>query len=165
MDVKSDGDLSLPTRNEDATITQTVNAGLNSQSLNLPSQSNVIAVAVETSLVNEEDQNNSQMNDEESSQSTVVSETENNVATAKGDTLRLVFTENSWVNIKDSNGRSLMNGIGYQGDSREFVLQGDTEIHLGNADGVDLFLNNSSYAVPSRARSGKTAHFELVPRQ
>lgn len=82
-----------------------------------------------------------------------------------GDSLRLVFVENSWVNIKDNNERSLMNGIGYQGDSREFTLKGNTEIHLGNSDGVELFLNGKPYTVPSRARRGKTAHFELVPRQ
>jgi len=78
------------------------------------------------------------------------------------DRLRLEFTDECWVLIKDSRGQNMMNAIGNAGDVREFELTGDTEIRIGNINGVRLSLNGEPYEIPRRARSGRTATFQLV---
>lgn len=96
--------------------------------------------------------------------SSISSSTASNPVSAVGDELRLVFTDNCWVRIRDEDGKSLMNGIAYAGNQKQFTLSGSTEIELGNADGVQLYLNGETYQIPAGAQRGNKAHFRLVPQ-
>jgi len=77
--------------------------------------------------------------------------------------LRLNFTEDSWVEISNTNGKRLIYGMAKRGTVRELVLDGVTEVFLGNALGTKLSLNGQTYDIPVDAKAGRTARFMLSP--
>jgi cytoskeleton protein RodZ len=69
------------------------------------------------------------------------------------DRLSFVFTDNCWVEIKDSEGVRLFGDLGLAGTSLELVGQAPFRILLGNAPGVTLSFNGERVALTPHTRN------------
>jgi cytoskeleton protein RodZ len=76
--------------------------------------------------------------------------------------LTFVFVENSWTEITDARGRILY-GLQREGTRRELAGVPPFAIFLGNAGGVEIFLDGSSYTISPEVRRGNTARFQIEP--
>lgn len=74
--------------------------------------------------------------------------------------LSLNFREESWVEISDANERLLF-GLQREGRRRELAGEPPFQLLIGNAQGVDLRINDELYLVPSSRVRGKVARFEI----
>jgi cytoskeleton protein RodZ len=75
--------------------------------------------------------------------------------------LSLYFTQESWVEISDAE-RRLLFGLQREGRRRELTGEPPFALLLGNADGVEIRLNDETYAIPESRVSGKVARFEIT---
>jgi cytoskeleton protein RodZ len=83
-------------------------------------------------------------------------EAESQVANAGNDvTMRLRFSEPSWVEIYDATNRRLMFGIGQAGQASTLAGQPPLRVTLGLASAVAMEVNG--HAVPVPRRTGKDA--------
>lgn len=80
-----------------------------------------------------------------------------------GPTLRvvLVFRQDSWVEVVDSEGRRLFYGLGRAGARSGLVGVPPIDVLLGNAAGVGVEVDGQSFTVPGAARQGNLARFTL----
>lgn len=81
-------------------------------------------------------------------------------APADGIQLELYFREESWVEISDAEGRVLF-GLQREGMRRQLTGEPPIQILLGNAPGVDVYLDKKPYPVPARNVNGKVARFAI----
>jgi cytoskeleton protein RodZ len=75
--------------------------------------------------------------------------------------LSLHFHEESWVEISDAD-RRLLFGLQRKGRRRELTGEPPFELLLGNANGIEVLLNDRPYSIPVTAISGKVARFSIT---
>lgn len=85
------------------------------------------------------------------------------VAVAPG-TLRLQFTQTSWVRVDDGSGKTLINEMRRAGSQETFNGQLPLSVFLGNAPGVQVEYEGQSIDVKPYVRDNNTARFS-VPQQ
>jgi cytoskeleton protein RodZ len=78
-----------------------------------------------------------------------------------GRELELYFREESWAEISDAQQRILF-GLQREGMRRQLTGEPPFQVLLGNASGVDVYLDGEAYPVPRRNR-GKVARFVIAP--
>lgn len=83
-------------------------------------------------------------------------------AAAEGIELEFYFREESWVEISNLERRILF-GLQREGMRRQLTGKPPIQILLGNAPGVDVYLNKEPYAIPARNVNGKVARFVIDP--
>ncbi len=71
------------------------------------------------------------------------------------------FREESWVEVVDARGERLFYGLGGAGDRTRFVAALPLSIVLGNADGVELFVDEKRYSIPVNSRQRDPARFVI----
>lgn len=79
-----------------------------------------------------------------------------------GDTLRLVFQDRSWVEVRDATGERLMYRLATAGETRTVQGQAPFRLVLGNAPAVQVELNGSPVDVAVHTQ-GRTARFSTAP--
>ncbi len=67
--------------------------------------------------------------------------------------LKIKFTEDCWVEIKHSDGRTLVGELGMAGQSLEFIGQGPFRVLLGYAPGAILQFNHETVALTPHTRN------------
>ncbi len=72
---------------------------------------------------------------------------------AGGDRLSLVFSEDCWVEIKDTEGNQLYGDLGRAGDNLDFVGAGPFRVLLGYAPGAILIYNDEPVALSPHTRN------------
>ncbi len=70
-----------------------------------------------------------------------------------GDRLSLVFSEDCWVEIKNTEGSQLYGNLGRAGDTLEFVGAGPFRVLLGYAPGAILLYNDEPIALSPHTRN------------
>ena len=80
---------------------------------------------------------------------------------ANGSVLVLRFAEDSWVEISDVRGESLLVGLMREGTERRLEGVPPYRVFLGNAPGVRIEHDGSSYDAARHARADNTARFTL----
>lgn len=75
--------------------------------------------------------------------------------------LVLRFAEDSWVEISDARGESLLVGLMREGTERRLEGVPPYRVFLGNAPGVRIEHDGSSYDAARHARTDNTARFTL----
>jgi len=75
--------------------------------------------------------------------------------------LGLHFSQESWVEISDAN-RRLLFGLQHEGNRREISGEPPFNLLIGNAQGVELTINDEPFAVPVSRVRGKVARFEIT---
>jgi cytoskeleton protein RodZ len=73
----------------------------------------------------------------------------------------LRFTEDSWVEISDARGDSLLVGLMREGTERRLEGQLPFRVFLGNAPGVRIDVDGSPYDPSRHGRADNTARFTL----
>ncbi|MEE9141964.1 MAG: RodZ domain-containing protein [Gammaproteobacteria bacterium] len=79
-------------------------------------------------------------------------------------TLRLEFTNDSWVEIEDANGRRLFYGLGRAGVVEEMDGVAPIDVLVGDVFAVSLTVDGERWAIPGELRPGRTARFVVTPR-
>lgn len=74
--------------------------------------------------------------------------------------LSLYFAAESWVEISDNNRRILF-GLQREGIRRELTGEPPFRLLLGNAGGVQLYVNDVPYLIPDDSITGNVARFEI----
>ena len=83
-------------------------------------------------------------------------------AQSVGDTLVLVFSERSWVEVRDATGERLLYRLANAGESRTLQGKAPFQLVLGNAPAVRVELNGSQVDVAAYT-TGRTARFAVAP--
>lgn len=87
-------------------------------------------------------------------------------ATPAGRGLVLEFDEESWVEVYDSEGRPVLYDLVRPGTRRQINATGQLRLFLGNASGVDVFVNGERFAHERFQRADNTARFTVnVPAE
>lgn len=73
------------------------------------------------------------------------------------------FREDSWAEITASDGRRIFYDLGAAGSELSFFATPPVDVRLGNADGVDVTVDDEPFAIPRRGRRGNIATFEIPP--
>jgi cytoskeleton protein RodZ len=79
---------------------------------------------------------------------------------ARGQKLTLYFRGESWTEISDRNGRLLF-GLQREGIRRELTGEPPFKLLLGNADNVDVYLDEAPFDLPAGSMRGKVARFVI----
>lgn len=82
-------------------------------------------------------------------------------ASAAASSVTLRFMEDSWVEISDAQGDSLLVGLMREGTVRRLEGQLPYRVFLGNAPGVRIEVDGSTYDPARHARADNTARFSL----
>jgi len=77
-----------------------------------------------------------------------------------GTRLGLFFNQESWVEISDANRRILF-GLQREGIRRDLTGEMPFRLLIGNASGVQVYLNDVLYPVPPAGVTGNVARFEI----
>jgi len=77
------------------------------------------------------------------------------------DRVRLTFSNDSWVEIVDSNGVQVLRGLFKKGTVRELVGSAPFSVFLGNTQGVAIQINNESFDPAPFTRRDSTSRFTL----
>jgi len=82
---------------------------------------------------------------------------------APTDTVRveLVFSADSWVEVRDPRGRRLIYQLGRQGDRRTIAGEPPLRAFLGFVDGVSITVDGTPLQIPAERRLGNTARFTI----
>ena len=72
------------------------------------------------------------------------------------------FHEDSWTEVIDARGERLFYGLGSAGARTRFIVVPPVSFFLGNADGVELFVDERPYAIPVDSRQGNLARFVIL---
>lgn len=75
--------------------------------------------------------------------------------------LRLFFSEDSWVEIRDASGVLLIHGLRDAGFETRLGGQAPYQVFLGNAPGVTIDLDGQNFDTTSFVRQNRTARFLL----
>lgn len=81
---------------------------------------------------------------------------------AQADTLLLVFSDRSWVEVRDATGERLVYRLADAGETRTVQGKAPFRLILGNAPAVRVELNGKPVDVASHT-SGRTARFSVAP--
>jgi cytoskeleton protein RodZ len=76
--------------------------------------------------------------------------------------LGLFFSAESWVEISDAN-RRLLFGLQREGIRRDLTGEPPFRLLLGNARGVQVFVNDVPYELPDDSINGNVARFQIAP--
>ena len=79
-------------------------------------------------------------------------------------TLRLEFTNDSWVEIEDANGRRLFYGLGRAGIVEEVDGVAPIDVLVGDVSAVSLTVDGERWVIPGELRPGRSARFVVTPR-
>jgi cytoskeleton protein RodZ len=74
--------------------------------------------------------------------------------------LRLSFSADSWVEVRDASGRRLFAGRGHANSVKTIAGAAPMRVYLGFASGVQLEVNNRVVAIGPQFVAGDVAHFE-----
>jgi cytoskeleton protein RodZ len=77
------------------------------------------------------------------------------------DQVKLTFSNDSWVEIVDSNGVQVLRGLFKKGTVRELVGSAPFSVFLGNTQGVAIEINNQSFDPAPFTRRDSTSRFTL----
>lgn len=78
------------------------------------------------------------------------------------DKLKVVLSQDSWIEVNDAKGARSLHGLYKGGDSRLISGAAPFQVFLGNAPGVRLELNEQAFDMSDYIRDNKTARFALV---
>lgn len=96
----------------------------------------------------------------------LVAETASTVAApqATDDQLRLslLFSGECWTEISDADGRRLFFSMGHDGQSVELSGKAPITALFGNADNVEVQVNNSAYSLPEPDSSNRTVRVAIL---
>lgn len=92
--------------------------------------------------------------------SAVAAARENALHKRSGRLVRLEFDEDSWVEVKDANGKTLLSMLGKQGSSQSVGGPAPLSVTVGNARGVKLYYKGEPVDLESEA-DGNVAHLIL----
>ncbi len=74
--------------------------------------------------------------------------------------LRLSFSADSWVDVRDAAGRRLFAGLGRANTVKTLAGAAPLKVHLGYASGVQLEVNQHAVAIGSEFLTGDVARFD-----
>lgn len=92
--------------------------------------------------------------------STAVTESVSQLASTTA--VELQFTEDCWTEVTDARGDRLFYGLGEAGARSSFAGAAPISFVLGNANGVEITVDNRPYAIPTSARRGRLARFTVA---
>ena len=75
--------------------------------------------------------------------------------------VEMVFSADSWVEVRDPRGQRLIYQLGRQGDRRRVAGEPPLRVFLGFVDGVSIVVDGESFQVPAERRLGNTARFTI----
>lgn len=75
--------------------------------------------------------------------------------------LVFMFKENSWLEVRDADGRRLAYELGRRGSRRTITGRGPFQVSLGFWPGVELTYDGEPVAIPESSRRGDTARFSV----
>jgi len=78
------------------------------------------------------------------------------------DTIEIDLAEDSWIQIQDSHGAVLLQGLYTAGAHRNLQGKAPFQVFLGNAPGVTIRFNGKEFDSSSFVRGNNTARFALV---
>lgn len=78
-----------------------------------------------------------------------------------GGKVSFAFDEDSWVEVRDANGKLLIHGLREAGFITRLEGQGPYEVFLGNAPGVTIEVTGERFDISPYVRSNRTARFLL----
>lgn len=78
-----------------------------------------------------------------------------------GSGLALEFTEESWVEIYDAEGRPILYDLLGPGTRREISATGQLRLFIGNTDGVQVYVGGERFNLDRHRRSDSTARFTV----
>lgn len=76
--------------------------------------------------------------------------------------VEIVFAEDCWTEVIDANGERLFYGLGSAGARTRFAATPPLSFFLGNANGVELLVNDTAFAIPDQNRQGNLARFVIL---
>jgi cytoskeleton protein RodZ len=76
--------------------------------------------------------------------------------------VELNFNEDSWTEVIDARGERLFYGLGSAGARTRFTAMPPLSFFLGNADGVELLVDEMPYVIPEESRQGNLARFVIL---
>ncbi|MEE9351892.1 MAG: RodZ domain-containing protein [Thiotrichaceae bacterium] len=86
---------------------------------------------------------------------------DNDSATPEGNTkLKLVFTDEVWIRIKDGNGKTVFEALHPAGTEKELSLNSPLKFKVGNAPGMALFVNGKEMDI-TQFTKGSVAKFGI----
>jgi cytoskeleton protein RodZ len=77
------------------------------------------------------------------------------------DQLVFSFDKDSWLDVRDGQGRRLAYEMGRRGTQRTITGQAPFQVFLGNWSGVTIAYGGETFSVPASARQGNTARFSI----
>ena len=75
--------------------------------------------------------------------------------------VEMVFSADSWVEVRDPRGQRLIYQLGRQGDRRRIAGEPPLRVFLGFVDGVTIVVDGEPFQVPADRRLGNTARFTI----
>lgn len=93
--------------------------------------------------------------------SAVAAARENAARKHSGRLLRLEFDEDSWVEVKDANGKILLSMLGKQGTTQSVSGAVPLSVTVGNAKGVKLYYKGELLELDPEDTAGNVAHMVL----
>ena len=72
------------------------------------------------------------------------------------------FREDCWTEVIDARGERLFYGLGRAGARTRFTATPPLSFYLGNANGVELLVDENSYSIPAQSRQGNLARFVIL---
>jgi cytoskeleton protein RodZ len=76
--------------------------------------------------------------------------------------VEIVFHEDCWAVVIDARGERLFYGLGRAGARSRFSATPPASFFLGNANGVDILVDNAPYGIPDESRQGNLARFVIL---
>lgn len=78
-----------------------------------------------------------------------------------GDTLRVTFTDNSWLEVRDASGEVLFSGVKQMGETLQLTTLSSFDIAIGNAAAVKLSYNSAPVDLTPHTSNGNAAKLQL----
>lgn len=75
--------------------------------------------------------------------------------------LRMSFSADSWVTVRDAAGRRIYAGYGHANSVKVIVGKAPMHVYLGYASGVQLEINEHAVAIGLQFVNGDVAHFQV----
>ncbi|HEY5624414.1 MAG TPA: RodZ domain-containing protein [Gammaproteobacteria bacterium] len=76
--------------------------------------------------------------------------------------VEIVFQEDCWTEVIDARGERLFYGLGSAGARTRFEAMPPLSFFLGNASGVEIFVNDETFTIPAQNRQGNLARFVVL---
>ncbi len=72
------------------------------------------------------------------------------------------FNEDSWIEVIDARGERVISAVGNAGARTRFTAVPPLSFLVGNADGVELLVDEMPYAISVESRRGNVAEFVIL---